>query len=94
METRETHRLWLSFERCVSFADKWDFDRVETFGATNDNELVAFSVSVDKVGKFLQIEDCGILLTRLHSLPAQISISQETPMKSPVLIFCDLGLQD
>ena len=30
-------------------ADKWDFERVETFGATNDSESLAFSVSVDKV---------------------------------------------
>lgn len=35
-------------EYIKSYFDKWDFERVETFGATNDKENLAFSVSVDK----------------------------------------------
>ena len=34
---------------CSSCTEKWDFDRVECFGAVDHNDPVAFSVSVDKV---------------------------------------------
>ena len=31
------------------FAERYEYERVETFGAVDENDLVAFSVSVDKV---------------------------------------------
>lgn len=53
-------------EYIKSYFDKWDFERVETFGATNDKEGLAFSVSIDKVIYALP----GRIHTRLLYLPA------------------------
>lgn len=39
--------------QCLASAEKYEFERVETFGAVDENDLVAFSVSVDKASSLL-----------------------------------------